>query len=70
MNKTIENKSKIVSFIKCNGYGKNADFVQLLNLKPTRVKELIYQLIDEGIIRQQGNNRNRIYILNDMRSEQ
>ena len=47
------------------GQGKNKDFANLLNLKSTRIKELIYELIDERIIVEEGGNRNRVYRLND-----
>lgn len=62
--KTDDKKKQIIKYLEEHGQGKNKDFAELLGLKSTRVKELLYILIDEGAIVTEGANRNRIYKLN------
>ena len=61
--KTDDKKKKIIKYLEDNGQGRNKDFSELLGVRSTRVKEILYQLIDEGIVITQGNNRNRTYHL-------
>lgn len=61
--KTDDNKKEIVNYLKLNLQGKNKDFSELLDLKSTRIKEILYEMIDENIIIAEGSKRNRIYKL-------
>ena len=53
----------IVGFIKKYGSAKNSELCDLLGVKSTRIKKLIYELIDEDILAANGGNRNRTYSL-------
>lgn len=55
--KTDDKKQKIIRYLEENGAGKNKDFAELLGLKSTRIKELLYQLMDENMIAAQGSRR-------------
>jgi Mn-dependent DtxR family transcriptional regulator len=57
----LTNKKAIIQFLTENVQGKNSDFANLLNVKSTRVKQIIYELIDEDIVVVEGANRNRTY---------
>ena len=73
---TVKNESKISSskseyqkniitnFLKENETGKISDFEKILGVKTTRVKQLIYELIDSNTVIAVGNNKSRIYQLN------
>jgi predicted ArsR family transcriptional regulator len=53
----------IIEYLTEHVEGKVSDFTELLGVKTTRVKKLIYELIADGIIVAQGGNRNRTYKL-------
>ena len=73
---TVKNESKISSskseyqkniitnFLKENETGKISDFEKILGVKTTRVKQLIYELIDSNTVIAVGNNKSRRYQLN------
>ena len=42
---------------------KSADIAELLDVKSTRVKKLLSELIAEGTVVAEGSNRNRTYRL-------
>ena len=57
------NPMQLKAFIKAAEKNISAQLVNLLNLKPTRVKELLSEMIADGIIVAEGANRNRVYKL-------
>jgi len=61
--KTATQKNAIIAYLTDHVSGKVSDFSSLLGLKPTRVKELLYSMMEEGIIVAEGSNRNRTYRL-------
>lgn len=61
--KSDDNKKAIIDYLTENESGKNSDLAQLLGVKSTRVKQLIYKLIEDDIIVTEGANRNRVYKL-------
>ena len=61
--KTSDQKAMIIEYLTEHVEGKVSDFTELLGVKTTRVKKLIYELIADGIIVAQGGNRNRTYKL-------
>ena len=61
--KTSDQKAMIIEYLTEHVEGKVSDFTELLGVKATRIKKLIYELIAEGIIVAQGGNRNRTYKL-------
>jgi len=63
--KTDDNKNAIVQFLKENTEGRNKDFAEILNLKSTRIKEIVHEMIADEILVAEGSNRNRIYKLKE-----
>ena len=73
---TVKNESKKTSskkeyqknintnFLKENETGKIKKKKKILGVKTTRVKQLIYELIDSNTVIAVGNNKSRIYQLN------
>ncbi len=61
--KNTEQKNMIVEFIREYGSAKSSELCDLLGVRSTRVKKLIYELIDEDILVANGGNRNRTYSL-------
>ncbi len=53
----------IIEFIHEYCSAKIKELCELLGVKSTRVKELIYELIDEDVLVANGGNRNRTYSL-------
>lgn len=61
--KTIRQKNEIIAFLTDHASAKNAELAELLGVKSTRVKQLLGEMIDDGIVVAEGANRNRIYKL-------
>jgi predicted HTH transcriptional regulator len=61
--KRSEQKAMIVDFLRNNHSAKSADLCALLGVKSTRLKELLYELVNDGVIVADGANRNRTYSL-------
>lgn len=62
---TEAQKIAIINYLTDHIVGKSADFCQLLSLRTTRVKELLSQLITDGVIVAEGANKNRTYRLRE-----
>ena len=60
---TDEKKQRIVDFITKNGKTKTADIAKELGLSPSRTKDYLKILVNDGIIIADGENRNRTYRL-------
>lgn len=63
--KTDDKRTIIIEYIHRNGEAKTEDLVKLLSSSTTRIKMLLYQLVDEGILVSCGGNRNRTYKLKE-----
>ena len=61
--KSSRQKNEIVAYLTDHISAKNIELAELLGVKSTRVKQLLKELIDEGIIVAEGSNRNRTYRL-------
>lgn len=61
--KADDKRTIIIEYIHRNGEAKTEDLVKLLSSSTTRIKMLLYQLVDEGILVSCGGNRNRTYKL-------
>lgn len=61
--KSSRQKNEIVAYLTDHISAKNTELAELLGVKSTRVKQLLKELIDEGIIVAEGSNRNRTYRL-------
>ena len=53
----------IIAYLTDNGTATGAELCELLDLKPTRVRTILREMIAEGIVMAQGGNRNRTYKL-------
>ena len=60
--KTKGKYAKILDFMEIGKEYKLTDFCNLLNLKESRTKEIIADLIKMGKIKVVGTNKNRVYV--------
>ena len=61
--KTVKQKNEIILYLTDHASAKSADIAELLDVKSTRVKKLLSELISEGVVVAEGGNRNRTYKL-------
>ncbi len=61
--KTKGQREEIIAYLTIHVSAKNSDLAKLLDLKPTRVRELLKGLIAEEIVVAEGDHKNRIYKL-------
>ena len=57
-------QSQIIDYIKENGSISNAEACELLGLKPTRVKEILREMVGLEVLSAVGEKKNRRYIIN------
>ena len=53
----------IVEFLTDRAVGSVAELSELLGVSTSRVKKLIYELVEDDIVVAEGGNRNRTYRL-------
>ena len=56
-------KNEIITYLTEHISAKNTDIAELLGVKSTRVKQLLKELLDDGVIVAEGSNKNRMYKL-------
>ncbi|MBO4978769.1 MAG: winged helix-turn-helix transcriptional regulator, partial [Clostridia bacterium] len=61
--KTVAHKQAILCYLTENVSAKSSEISELLGLKPSRVKELLAEMVAEEIIFAEGGNKNRTYEL-------
>ncbi len=61
--KTERQMNTIIEFLSNHPEGKVSDFEEILSVKSTRIKQLLYNLLQQNIIESVGTNRNRTYRL-------
>lgn len=61
--KTARQKNEIITYLTEHVSAKNTDIAALLGVKSTRVKQLLKELLNEGVIVAEGSNKNRVYKL-------
>lgn len=61
--KTARQKNEIITYLTDHVSAKNTDIAELLGVKSTRVKQLLKELLNEGVVVAEGNNKNRVYKL-------
>jgi len=61
--KSARQKNEIITYLTEHVSAKNTDIAELLGVKSTRVKQLLKELLDEGGVVAEGNNKNRVYKL-------
>lgn len=52
----------ILEYIKANGSISNAEACTILGLKPTRVKEILREMVNNGLVSAVGERKNRRYL--------
>lgn len=61
--KSARQKNEIIAYLTDHVSAKNIDIAELLGVKSTRVKQLLKELLDEGVVVAEGSNKNRVYKL-------
>ena len=70
--KKVATKSKtqrdtIVEYVKQNEVIRSSDLLEVLNVGGQRIRKLLLELVNEGVLIAEGGNRNRTYRLNEER---
>ena len=60
-NRNEENRRQIIDFIADNGISDAKTVSKAIGLKPSRTRDYIKQLVDEGILEVEGEYKNRKY---------
>ena len=63
--KYTKQKTVILEHLKTNNDITAAKAAEILNLKPTRTKEILSKTVAENLLICKGANRNRIYFINN-----
>ena len=56
-------KQAILDYMKGKEFVKARDIAEAINLKPSRTRDYLSELVKEGLIISEGSNRNRVYRL-------
>ena len=59
----IRTKQAIVDFMKDKDFVRAREVAEAINLKPSRTRDYLGELVKEGLIIAEGSNRNRVYRL-------
>ena len=60
-NRNEENRRQIINFIADNGISDSKSISKAIGLKPSRTRDYLKQLVDEGILEVEGEYKNRKY---------
>ena len=60
-NRNKENRRQIIDFIADNGISDAKSISKGIGLKPSRTRDYLKQLVDEGILEVEGEYKNRKY---------
>ncbi len=60
-NRSKENRRQIINFIADNGISDSKSVSKAIGLKPSRTRDYLKQLVDEGILEIEGEYKNRKY---------
>ena len=58
-----DKKQAILDFIKQKGFAKTAEISDFLKLSPSRTRDYLRELVNEGFLTASGANKNRTYSL-------
>ncbi len=61
--KTSIQKREIIRYLTDHASATTSELAELLEIKPTRLKTILYEMIADGIVVAEGGNRNRRYRL-------
>ena len=59
--KTLENYMAIIEAMQPDVWYKASEFVDVVELKETRIKELLSELYEQGKIETTGNTKGKLY---------
>ena len=59
----LKTKQAIIAFMKGRGFVKASDVAVATGLKPSRTRDYLRELVEEGTVVAEGSNRNRVYRL-------
>ncbi len=60
-NRNEENRRQIIDFIADNGISDAKSISKAIGLKPSRTRDYLKQLVDEGILKVEGEYKSRKY---------
>ena len=60
-NRNEENRRQIVDFIADNGVSDSKSISKAIGLKPSRTRDYLKQLVDEGVLEVEGEYKSRRY---------
>ncbi len=60
-NRNEENRRQIIDFIADNGISDAKSISKAIGLKPSRTRDYLKQLVDEGVLEVEGEYKNRKY---------
>ena len=60
-NRNDENRRQIIGFIADNGISDAKTVSKAVGLKPSRTRDYLKQLVDEGVLEVEGEYKNRKY---------
>ena len=63
--KSAVQKAAIVEYLTENPKGKSAQIAKLLGVSADRARQLLLQMVEDGLVETEGANRNRTYKLKD-----
>ncbi len=58
-------KQAVLDYLENKGIAKSSEIAEAINLKQSRTRDYLNDLIAEGKVIKQGANKNRIYKLNN-----
>ena len=64
-NKTSEHKEKIIMFLRENGVSKTKDIAESLSLSPARVRVILSEMVNDGMLTAEGKTNSRTYSLTE-----
>jgi predicted HTH transcriptional regulator len=53
--------SAVLEYLEVHSKASNSDFAELLGLRPTRTREILQDLVQEGLIEKHGEKRHTYY---------
>ena len=64
-NRNDENRRQIMDFIADNGISDSKSISKAIGLKPSRTRDYLKQMVEEGVLEIDGEYKNRKYKINE-----
>ena len=61
--KLLSKKEIIIDYLAANPAAKTAEISEIIGTKDRRTRDILKEMVEDGIIEPDGGNRNRIYML-------